>query len=203
MKNIKDFDDFAGQDGYVIVDGTDANTPGGKKLLSTIGGGSAGMTMGETIAVTNDMIITPQGGDQYGWDNYIEITVENNKYTEINIPNGLKRVGFIKLYITSTEMPNFIYHIKNKDTSLYSSSGIVVEVHYRATESDTYTQFDHYSPLEAAAYYDSEHAPLAYGPNSSNGFIGESIVTCIGRYFEIKRLYTHVPPSGSWNGIYS
>ena len=36
MKNIKDFDTFTGTDGYLIVDGTDENTPGGKKLLSDL-----------------------------------------------------------------------------------------------------------------------------------------------------------------------
>jgi hypothetical protein len=35
---IKEYDDFAGQDGYVIVDGLDDQTPGGKKLLSEIVG---------------------------------------------------------------------------------------------------------------------------------------------------------------------
>ena len=39
---IKDYDDFAGQDGYIIVDGLTDQTPGGKKLLSTIGGGGGG-----------------------------------------------------------------------------------------------------------------------------------------------------------------
>lgn len=38
MKNIKDFDTFSGTDGYLIVDGTNENTPGGKKLLSDIVG---------------------------------------------------------------------------------------------------------------------------------------------------------------------
>ena len=33
---IKEYDDFAGQDGYIIVDGLDNQTPGGKKLLSDL-----------------------------------------------------------------------------------------------------------------------------------------------------------------------
>lgn len=35
---IKEYDDFAGTNGYLIVDGLDDQTPGGKKLLSEIGG---------------------------------------------------------------------------------------------------------------------------------------------------------------------
>ena len=37
-KAIKEYNEFAGQDGYVIVDGLDDQTPGGKKLLSELGG---------------------------------------------------------------------------------------------------------------------------------------------------------------------
>lgn len=36
MKEIKEFDTFSGTDGYVIVDGLDAETQGGRKLLSDI-----------------------------------------------------------------------------------------------------------------------------------------------------------------------
>ena len=37
-KAIKEYNEFAGQDGYVIVDGLDDQTPGGKKVLSELGG---------------------------------------------------------------------------------------------------------------------------------------------------------------------
>lgn len=39
MKEIKEFADFSGTDGYVIVDGLTNADAGGKKLLSSIGGG--------------------------------------------------------------------------------------------------------------------------------------------------------------------
>lgn len=39
MKEIKEFADFSGTDGYVIVDGITNADAGGKKLLSSIGGG--------------------------------------------------------------------------------------------------------------------------------------------------------------------
>lgn len=36
MKNIKQFNDFAGEDGYLIVDGLSNEVEGGKKKLSDV-----------------------------------------------------------------------------------------------------------------------------------------------------------------------
>lgn len=71
-KAIKEYDDFTGQDGYVIVDGVDEQTPGGKKLLSEVGGSGARYTPvtianptvsdGKiTISPANNTIVTVTG----------------------------------------------------------------------------------------------------------------------------------------------
>lgn len=53
MKEIKEFDDFNGSDGYVIVDSTDAETPGGKKLLSDIIPVASQATEGQVLTVNS------------------------------------------------------------------------------------------------------------------------------------------------------
>lgn len=71
-EDIKNFPDFTGQDGYLIVDGLDAQTPGGKKLLSEVGGSGARYTPvtianptvsdGKiTISPANNTIVTVTG----------------------------------------------------------------------------------------------------------------------------------------------
>jgi len=67
MKEIKEFDNFAeGKDGYLIVDGLDENTPGGKKLLSDIIPDSSKATEGQVLTVNsqhkpvwNDVTVVP------------------------------------------------------------------------------------------------------------------------------------------------
>lgn len=159
-------------------------------------GGGSGMTMGQTTTIQESQIT---GGGEY--DTHVDITVTNNTYNIVEIPSGLTSIDAIRLYITTADLPNFIFQFKLNDTTQYTWSGIAVEIYYRADSSDTYTQFDHYR--EAGSSGESERAPLIYCANDSTGFTGVHIVTCIGRYFEIKPLFTHIPPSGSWNGIYS
>lgn len=71
-KAIKEYNDFTGQDGYLIVDGLDDQTPGGKKLLSEVGGSGARYTPvtianptvsdGKiTISPANNTIVTVTG----------------------------------------------------------------------------------------------------------------------------------------------
>ena len=160
------------------------------------GGGGGGMTMGQTTTITESSI---QGGGEY--DTHVDFNVTNNTYNIVEIPAGLTSIDAIKLYVDTADLPNFIFHFKLSDTTQYEYGGIAVEVYYRADSSSNYTQFDHYR--EAGYSGDSERAPLIYCANSNKGFTGDNIVTCIGRYFEIKPLFSRVPPSGSWNGIYS
>lgn len=158
-------------------------------------GGGSGMTMGQTTTITESDIT---GGGEY--DTHVDFNVTNNTYSIVEIPSGLTSIDAIKLYVDTADLPNFIFHFKINDTTQYEENGIAVEIYYRADSSSNYTQFDHYR--EAGYDGESERAPLIYGPNTGNGFTGDNIVTCIGRYFEIKSLHSHVPPSGSWNGIY-
>lgn len=53
MKEIKEFEDFDGQDGYLIVDGLDAETPGGRKLLSKIIPDASQATEGQVLIVNS------------------------------------------------------------------------------------------------------------------------------------------------------
>lgn len=164
------------------------------------GGGGGGLTKGADITVSNEMIITPSGGTEY--DNYLDITVTNNTYIKLTIPNGVNRISAIKLNITTTDLPNFVVHIKNSDYNHYASAaGPAIEVYYKEHATDTATIFDH--SMITLDPYSTERAPLAYTADSDYSFTGDTIVTCIGYYFDIRYLYTHVPPSGSWNGIYS
>ena len=89
MKNIKDFNDFEGQDGYVIVDGTDENTPGGKKLLSTIGGGGGGGGASYTV----ETISGPFPLNQY--DQMLVTLPDNHKVYNITNYNGVASVATV------------------------------------------------------------------------------------------------------------
>lgn len=65
MKNIKDFDNFAGQDGCLIIDGLNASVSGGKVTLGTGGLGIyPGATYSQIIVKTDDITIEKSdGGD--------------------------------------------------------------------------------------------------------------------------------------------
>ena len=72
---IKEYDDFAGQDGYVIVNGLDAQTPGGKKLLSTIGGGGLTPITVNAVHTTNLCTVTIPSNNTF-------VTVPNINFEE-------------------------------------------------------------------------------------------------------------------------
>jgi len=160
------------------------------------GGGGSGMTMGQTTTIAESDI---KGGGEY--DTHVDFNVTNNTYSIVEIPSGLTSIDAIKLYVDTADLPNFIVHFRLNDTTQYEYNGIAVEIYYRADSSSNYTQFDHYR--EAGYSGDIERAPMIYCANAEQGFTGDTIVICIGRYFEVKPLFTHIPPSGSWNGIYS
>lgn len=84
---IKEYDDFAGQDGYVIVDGLDDQTPGGKKLLSSIGSSSGAMTYEER---TLDKSIIEGGIVPYQHVNNNSITKIqfDSRVTSSDLPSG-------------------------------------------------------------------------------------------------------------------
>jgi hypothetical protein len=79
---IKSYDDFAGQDGYLIVDGLDDQTPGGKKLLSELCGSN--VPNYPTDVATNDtkrynLTVYNQAGDlQVVWEDETYYDVANN-----------------------------------------------------------------------------------------------------------------------------
>ena len=79
---IKEYNDFAGQDGYLIVDGLDDQTPGGKKLLSDLGGSN--VPNYPTTAATSDTeryhlkVYNQAGNLQVSWDNVVEYGVAYN-----------------------------------------------------------------------------------------------------------------------------
>lgn len=79
---IKAYNDFAGQDGYLIVDGLDDQTPGGKKLLSELGGSN--VPNYPTDVATADtkrynLTVYNQAGDlQVEWEEDTYYDVANN-----------------------------------------------------------------------------------------------------------------------------
>ena len=128
-KEIRDYEDYTGadNDGYVIVGGKEGVT-GGKKLLSSIGGGAGGgMTMGTPITVTAEMVQRTDPSDP--WTAYLDVTVVNNTYTILTLPANLFDNGaggknidvpkVIRLNITTSDLPNFIFHIKNNILYIY------------------------------------------------------------------------------------
>jgi len=60
MKEIKEFDTFNGTDGFIIVDGENQNTPGGKLKIPNY----ANADEGAVLTKTSDDIVwqVPQGG---------------------------------------------------------------------------------------------------------------------------------------------
>ena len=64
MKEIKEFENFEGQDGYLIVDGLDAETPGGKIKVPNYSGVTDGYVLTKTTTDGTDDIVwsAPQGG---------------------------------------------------------------------------------------------------------------------------------------------
>lgn len=63
-KPVKEYDDFAGSDGYVIVDGIDTETPGGKLKLPNYAGATDGAVLTKKTVNDADEIVweVPQGG---------------------------------------------------------------------------------------------------------------------------------------------
>ena len=102
---IKEYDDFTGQDGYVIVDGLDEQTPGGKKLLSTIGGG-ASYTI-ETLS-----------GPYTVSSNICTVNIpDNHKIYEItNLPNDGETIQIIPPSVTEDEVIDVYINIEIPET---------------------------------------------------------------------------------------
>lgn len=102
---IKEYDDFTGQDGYVIVDGLDEQTPGGKKLLSTIGG-SASYTI-ETLS-----------GPYTVSSNIVQVNIpDNHKIYEItNLPNDGETIQIIPPTVTEDEVIDVYINIEIPET---------------------------------------------------------------------------------------
>ena len=79
---IKEYDDFAGTNGYLIVDGLDDQTPGGKKLLSELGGSN--VPNYPTDVATSDtkrynLTVSNKAGDfKVGWEDEAYYDVANN-----------------------------------------------------------------------------------------------------------------------------
>jgi hypothetical protein len=115
-KAIKEYDDFTGKDGYVIVDGLDGQTPGGKKLLSEVGGSGARYTQvtitnptvsdGKiTISPANNTIVTVTGlpdesfnfeivAPQVAEGEYIDIVIQAKTASGDNAQHPIEATGF-------------------------------------------------------------------------------------------------------------
>lgn len=103
---IKEYDDFAGQDGYIIVDGINDQTPGGKKLLSTIGGGGATYTI-ETLS-----------GPYTISSDTVQVNLpDNHKIYEItNLPNNGETIQIIPPTVTEGEVIDVYINIELPET---------------------------------------------------------------------------------------
>jgi hypothetical protein len=79
---IKEYNDFTGTNGYLIVDGLDEQTPGGKKLLSELSGSN--VPNYPTDVATSDtkryhLAVGNKAGDlQVGWEDETYYDVANN-----------------------------------------------------------------------------------------------------------------------------
>lgn len=102
---IKEYDDFTGQDGYVIVDGLDDQTPGGKKLLSTIGGASYAI---ETLSGPYTTVSS----------NIVQVNIpDNHKIYEItNLPNDGETIQIIPPTVTEDEVIDVYINIEIPQT---------------------------------------------------------------------------------------
>ena len=183
--------------GKTATDGatTDINIPFDEFGGSSSGGG--GLTFGTPVTITNDMIYV----DPETESNCVDINVVNNTYTEITLPSSVtESCHVIRLNITTADVPNFVCHIKNQK----NGSEPTVEVHYKTSASSEDRELDFHSSMLPQHSDDIEHAPIIYSASESElGLTGEAIVTCVGLFFDLRYLYSHVPPSGTWWGIHS
>jgi hypothetical protein len=116
---IKEYDDFAGQDGYVIVDGLDEQTPGGKKLLSTIGGGSGAMAY-EEITLNKSSISSGIAPIQHVNNNSVVKIQFDERVTDADI--GQNPYLVITVYIdkeSENEATNFILEVAGQDVKVH------------------------------------------------------------------------------------
>jgi hypothetical protein len=110
---IKEYDDFAGQDGYVIVDGLDEQTPGGKKLLSEIVGDKLPPVGSDQH---RNQVLTVNSSDTVVWSNaqkgltYEERTLAKSiieggivPYQHVN-NNSITKIQFDSR-VTSSDLP--------------------------------------------------------------------------------------------------
>ena len=126
---IKEYDDFAGTNGYLIVDGLDEQTPGGKKLLSTIGGASYTI---ETLS-----------GPYTVSSNIAQVNIpDNHKIYEItNLPNDGETIQIIPPTVTEDEVIDVYINIEIPETDgtshLISVSNLnrMTDAHGDAVES--------------------------------------------------------------------
>jgi hypothetical protein len=56
-KPLKEYDDFAGSDGYIIVDGIDTDTPGGKLKIPNYAGATDGAVLTKKTVNDADEIV--------------------------------------------------------------------------------------------------------------------------------------------------
>ena len=132
-KAIKDYPDFAGQDGYVIVDGLDGQTPGGKKLLSEVGGSGARYTPvtitnpsvsdGKiTISPANNTIVTVTGLPDESF-NFVIVApqVDEGEYIDIVIQVQTASDDYAEHPIEATGFANVTMDFEFRKTMLASS----------------------------------------------------------------------------------
>lgn len=122
---IKEYDDFAGQDGYVIIDGLNDQTPGGKKLLSEISGISESDLIGALEGISpcfdNENTVL-QGGDSAGTRHPISLRFDNTLTTvdDTAKPQGTSKILSVKNPVPSTTNAN------NGDVLTYSDTDGIV-----------------------------------------------------------------------------
>ncbi|MBO7691349.1 MAG: hypothetical protein J6T10_01785 [Methanobrevibacter sp.] len=146
---IKKYDDFAGQDGYVIVDGIDDQTPGGKKLLSTIGGGGGG------ASYTVETISGPFPLNQY-YQMVVTLPDNHKVYNITNVHNeSASDICIVAPTVSNNEVVDVYVNIEipNSDED---SHYIMVQDMQRMSDGDcdgSYSTADRYDPVFMHIFY--------------------------------------------------
>ena len=158
---IKEYDDFAGQDGYVIVDGIDAQTPGGKKLLSEIGSISESDLIDALEEISprfDDNNTVLQGGDSAGVRSPISLRFDNTltAVDDTSNPQSTSKILSVKNPVPPTTNANAGDVLTYSDTddivwsapqggggNSYTKSTVTADAPYDNGEKDYYDREQH------------------------------------------------------------
>lgn len=152
MQNIRNFSDYQGDDGYIIVDGIEKEMPGGKRLLSEVAGFM--YQEFEDPEIDGDMMIVELKNGRYGYFANYEPLPSNVKTLVIRVlpPENIHKVQRAMFEFTlpdDTELEEVrIVDENDNDCLMMSPMSWSGKVTYQGTVTNKIANIIGYAPVE-------------------------------------------------------